>query len=86
MRGRFPDSQINRTVSNRAPSLLASNNDLAVAARAAVFAYVRDYCLGSLPGVFDPAALPLVDFASSLGVWVVHFFRSARHQSHDFRI
>lgn len=79
---RFPKSRISTLVSTRSPSLLAARPELAAAARSAVVAYLRDYCLvaGSpnrtsaasatptMASVFNPAALPVHAFAVSLGL------------------
>lgn len=79
---KFPKSRIITLVSTRSPSLLAARPELATAARSAVVAYLRDYCLvaGSpnrpsaasatrtMSSVFNPAALPVHAFATSLGL------------------
>ncbi|TGZ71769.1 hypothetical protein CRM22_002470 [Opisthorchis felineus] len=79
---KFPESKINHFVSNRSPALLAAKPDIAVAARSAFTAYLRDYCLGAgspnrksacpadlgIAAVFNPADLPLAAFAVSLGL------------------
>ncbi|CAL8072515.1 unnamed protein product [Calicophoron daubneyi] len=80
---KFPETPFSRPVSSRAGSLLAAKQDLAGSARCAFRAYLRDYCLvaGSpkdrldpskcrspTAKVFDPTALPLDAFVSSLGL------------------
>ncbi|KAA0188510.1 RNA helicase [Fasciolopsis buskii] len=74
---KFSDAQVGHPVSSRAPALLAAKPELAMAARYAFNAYLNDYCLGSgapnkqkvgISSVFNLSALPLPEFAESLGL------------------